>query len=199
MAATGIQGTGQLSELLWFANQGNSSSCPGFAKPPARYDAEMWRCEVDSPVGRMTLVGGDGGLRAILWPGDFGVRVTFPEVVEAGKPPILSEAARELDDYFEGARREFSVPLDPVGTSFQRTVWAALVDIPHGQTSTYRAMAGKIGKPAAVRAVGAANGRNPISIMVPCHRLVGSNGLLTGYAGGLETKRWLLDHEAASA
>ncbi|MCK6546934.1 methylated-DNA--[protein]-cysteine S-methyltransferase [Myxococcota bacterium] len=113
--------------------------------------------------------------------------------------PILAQAARELTEYFAGARRAFTVPLAAEGTPFQREVWAALVEIPFGETCSYRALAERLGRPAAVRAVGAANRVNPIGIIVPCHRVIGAGGALVGYAGGLETKRRLLEHEARVA
>ena len=108
---------------------------------------------------------------------------------------ILQQAAEELEEYFEGTRRSFEVPLDPVGTAFQQQAWAALRTIPYGETVTYGEQAERLGDRRKARAVGAANGRNPISIIVPCHRVVGSNGALTGFGGGLDVKAWLLDHE----
>lgn len=108
---------------------------------------------------------------------------------------LLREAKRQLAAYFEGRLRAFDLPLGAVGTPFQRAVWEALVAIPFGETRSYRDLALAVGKPAAVRAVGAANGRNPIAIVVPCHRVIGADGTLVGYAGGLPTKRWLLAHE----
>ena len=110
---------------------------------------------------------------------------------------VLGRAAAQLAEYFAGQRRAFDLPLAPRGTGFQVLVWQALTRIPHGETRSYRELAGSLGRPSACRAVGAANGRNPISIIVPCHRLIASNGDLTGYAGGLAAKRWLLEHERA--
>ena len=109
---------------------------------------------------------------------------------------MLRETARQLSAYFDGSLRVFSVPLAFEGTPFQRSVWQALLTIPYGETRTYGEIARQIGNPAAVRAVGAANGRNPISIIVPCHRVIGADGSLTGYGGGVEAKRWLLGHES---
>jgi methylated-DNA-[protein]-cysteine S-methyltransferase len=110
--------------------------------------------------------------------------------------PVLSAAAAQLVEYFGGGRRTFDLPLAPRGTGFQELVWRALTAIPFGETRSYGELARTIGRPAASRAVGAANGRNPISIIVPCHRVVASSGQLTGYAGGLAAKKWLLEHEA---
>jgi methylated-DNA-[protein]-cysteine S-methyltransferase len=109
---------------------------------------------------------------------------------------ILNACLLQLEEYFNGARREFSVPLDLRGTEFRLGVWRALLQIPYGKTSSYGRIAATIGKPKASRAVGGANHNNPVSIIVPCHRVVGSDGGLTGYGGGLDRKRWLLDHEA---
>jgi methylated-DNA-[protein]-cysteine S-methyltransferase len=109
--------------------------------------------------------------------------------------PVLAAAARQLDEYFAGQREVFELPLAPRGTDFQRAVWAALRAIPHGETRSYEQVAKAIGRPTASRAVGAANGKNPIAIIVPCHRVIGADGSLTGYAGGLPVKRWLLRHE----
>lgn len=150
---------------------------------------------IDSPVGRLTLVASDRGLAAILWEKDNPRRVPLGEVVESDSHPILLETERQLQDYFAGQRRKFTLPLDFRGTEFQRRVWSALLTIPFGQTRSYAQIAQQIGCPAAVRAVGAANGRNPLSIIAPCHRVVGSNGQLTGFAGGLEVKARLLSLE----
>jgi methylated-DNA-[protein]-cysteine S-methyltransferase len=108
---------------------------------------------------------------------------------------VLSAAAVQLGEYFAGRRKEFEVPLAPQGTPFQRAVWSELLRIPFGETVSYGEIAARIARPRAVRAVGAANGRNPIALIVPCHRVIGSDGTLTGYGGGLPTKRWLLAHE----
>ena len=145
-----------------------------------------------SPVGRLTLVASEAGLRAILWENDRPGRVPLGETVSAPDHPVLDEARRQLETYFSGARTRFDLPLDPVGTPFQRCVWSALGRIPFGQTRTYGAIAAELGDTGAVRAVGAANGRNPLSIVVPCHRVIGASGALTGFAGGLEIKAKLL-------
>jgi methylated-DNA-[protein]-cysteine S-methyltransferase len=110
---------------------------------------------------------------------------------------ILDDAAGQLDEYFDGQRQDFDVDLGPAGTDFQQTVWKALCEIPYGQTVSYGELARRVGNPKASRAVGLANGRNPISIVVPCHRVIGANGSLTGYGGGLHRKEWLLAHERA--
>lgn len=112
-----------------------------------------------------------------------------------GDSPVLRATAEQLGEYFAGTRRAFDLPLAPRGTGFQQTVWRTLVTIPYGETWSYGALARAIGRPAASRAVGAANGKNPISIIVPCHRVIATSGQLTGYAGGLAAKQWLLDHE----
>jgi len=109
--------------------------------------------------------------------------------------PLLAAAALQLEEYFGGRRRTFTLPLDPVGTEFQKACWRVLAEIPYGETISYGQQAARVGKPKAARAVGAANGRNPLSIVVPCHRVVAADGALTGFGGGLETKRWLLEHE----
>ena len=112
--------------------------------------------------------------------------------------PVLTETARQLDEYFARKRTRFDLPLAPEGTAFQRQVWQALLEIPFGQTMSYGELARRIGQPAAVRAVGAANGHNPIAIVIPCHRVIGSTGRLVGFGGGLETKRFLLALEAGA-
>lgn len=147
---------------------------------------------VQSPVGKLKLVASERGLVAILWENDNPRRVPLADVVESDSHPVLLEVERQLQEYFAGRRREFALPLDFRGTEFQRRVWSALLTIPYGQTRSYAQIAQQIGCPAAVRAVGAANGRNPLSIIAPCHRVLGSNGKLTGFAGGLETKARLL-------
>lgn len=152
---------------------------------------------MESPVGTLTIVASDTGLRAVLWPVERDGRVTFDEAVEAGDHHIIDDTISQLTEYFDRTRTTFSLPLDPVGTAFQRAVWDALAAIPFGETMAYGEVAAELDKPDASRAVGSATGRNPISIVVPCHRLVASSGKLTGFAGGLEAKRWLLAHESA--
>lgn len=153
------------------------------------------RIEHESPVGVLTLIASDEAVRAVLWPNERPGRVTIRERVEAGSNPIVDQARRELDEYFSGERTRFEVPVDIVGTDFQRAVWTALTTITYGTTRSYGSLADAVGNPQAARAVGAATGLNPISIIVPCHRLIGTNGSMTGFAGGLDVKRWLLQHE----
>jgi methylated-DNA-[protein]-cysteine S-methyltransferase len=155
----------------------------------------MIRKTVPSPVGRLTLVASLHGLLAVLWENDDPRRVRLESIAVDGDDAVLEEAARQLAAYFAGALTRFTVPLDLRGTAFQQTVWTALRAIPHGETRSYGALACHIGQPSAARAVGAANGRNPVSIIVPCHRVVGAHGALTGFAGGVEAKRWLLELE----
>ena len=152
---------------------------------------------IASPVGALTLVGGDAGLSAVLWENDDPKRVRVGELIDAPKHPILVQAERELRAYFAGERTSFSIPLAASGTAFQKMAWAALLTIPYGETRSYGQLATQLGNAKASRAVGAANGRNPISIIVPCHRAIGSNGALTGFAGGLAAKRFLLSLEAS--
>lgn len=148
-----------------------------------------------SPVGTLTLVGGENGLRAILWQDDRPGRVPLGEMERDDSHPLLVEAESQLTRYFRGELREFSLPLEFAGTEFQKSVWRELTTIPFGETRSYKQIAEGIGNPNAVRAVGAANGRNPISIVAPCHRVIGSNGSLTGFAGGLRAKAFLLELE----
>jgi methylated-DNA-[protein]-cysteine S-methyltransferase len=148
-----------------------------------------------SPVGALTLVASDAGLTAILWENDRPGRVPLGALEEAPDHPVLAETERQLSGYFAGTRTRFDVPLDFRGTDFQKSVWAALLTIPFGETRSYGAIARQIGRPSASRAVGAANGRNPISIIAPCHRVIGTNGALTGFAGGLAAKELLLGIE----
>jgi methylated-DNA-[protein]-cysteine S-methyltransferase len=151
---------------------------------------------VDSPVGQLKLVASDKGLAAILWQDDDPRRVRLSPLVEDPDNPFLVETERQLGAYFAGKLKSFTVPLDFKGTEFQKSVWKALLTIPFGETRSYGEIARQIGRPTAVRAVGAANGRNPISIIAPCHRVVGSTGELTGFAGGLVVKERLLGIES---
>jgi methylated-DNA-[protein]-cysteine S-methyltransferase len=148
-----------------------------------------------SPVGELKLVGSDHGLAAILWENDTPRRVRLTVVGEDKKHPILVETERQLGEYFAGKRKIFSIKLDFVGTEFQNKVWRALLAIPFGETRSYGEIARQLGSPKATRAVGAANGKNPISIIAPCHRVIGASGELTGFAGGLKTKAFLLKLE----
>jgi methylated-DNA-[protein]-cysteine S-methyltransferase len=145
-----------------------------------------------SPVGLLKLLASDRALVAILWEKDEPKRVKLGPLVEDPHHPLLREAERQLDDYFAGKRETFSLPCAAAGTAFQKAVWQALAEIPFGETRTYGAIARQLGRPNAVRAVGAATGRNPIAIVVPCHRVIGSDGKLVGFAGGLEAKDALL-------
>ncbi|MGF6769966.1 methylated-DNA-[protein]-cysteine S-methyltransferase [Paraburkholderia sp. GAS199] len=151
---------------------------------------------MDSPVGKLTLVAKGECLAAILWENDKPNRVRLPEMSEANESPILLEAERQLNEYFAGTRDGFDLALDFQGTEFQKKVWHALLTIPFGETRSYSDIAAQIGSVNAVRAVGAANGRNPISIVAPCHRVIGASGELTGFAGGLANKMFLLSLEA---
>ena len=154
---------------------------------------------MDSPVGLLTLVVGATGLSAVVWENDDPLRVRLGRRCESHQHPILIEAEYQLQRYLCGDRQSFDLPLEFVGTDFQKKVWNALLAIPFGQTRSYAQVASAIRHPRAVRAVGAANGKNPISIITPCHRVVGSNGHLVGYAGGLAAKRYLLALESAKA
>lgn len=150
-------------------------------------------CHIDSPVGALLLTG----------DGDAITRLYMQNQQHADQAQthwqrddsVFKTACEQLAAYFAGERQEFDLRLAPAGTQFQRSVWQALLDIPYGQTQSYGDLAQRIGNPKASRAVGLANGRNPISIIVPCHRVIGANGSLTGYGGGIERKRWLLLHE----
>ena len=148
-----------------------------------------------SPVGQLTLVARAGKLAAILWETERANHVRLGDLIETGDNPVLLETERQLTEYFAGTRNHFELELDFVGTDFQKQVWQALLTIPFGETRSYRQIASQIGNPTAVRAVGAANGRNPISIIAPCHRVIGASGTLTGFAGGLEAKQYLLTLE----
>ncbi|KJR25419.1 cysteine methyltransferase [Vibrio navarrensis] len=147
-----------------------------------------------SPLGEMTLQANDEGILGI-W---FTTQTTLPDDLgqENANHAVLSLALTQLDEYFTGKRTQFDLPIAAKGTAFQMQVWQALTTIPYGETWSYQELANAIGNPKAVRAVGLANGKNPVSIVVPCHRVIGKNGKLTGYAGGIERKRWLLERES---
>ncbi len=149
--------------------------------------------EIEAPCGPLRLYATADELVAVDLPDRFGAPAT------PGTNRVLERAAQQLAEYFAGKRREFDLPLAPKGTGFQERAWRALLAIPYGETRTYGEQARAIGRPAASRAVGAANGKNPIAIIIPCHRVIGANGTLTGYGGGLPLKRWLLEHEAKHA
>ena len=148
---------------------------------------------IDSPIGKLTLVATDGVLAGLYMERQRHLPAT--ETFGRPDPAPFAETIRQLDEYFAGNRTSFDLPLAMAGTEFQRRVWDGLCDIPYGETMSYGELAATLGKPAASRAVGLANGRNPISVIVPCHRVVGSTGSLTGYGGGLERKLFLLDFE----
>ncbi len=150
--------------------------------------------DIQSPVGPLRVVADEDALVAILFLRNGKPADESPE----GSTPVLDAAIAQLGEYFAGKRTTFELPLRPEGTDFQRAVWHALGDIELGETCADSDIARAVGRPDAVRAVGAANGQNPISIVIPCHRVIGKNGTLTGYGGGLENKRWLLDHEKPS-
>ncbi|MEM7151887.1 MAG: methylated-DNA--[protein]-cysteine S-methyltransferase [Myxococcota bacterium] len=152
---------------------------------------------MESPVGSIRLVATHTALQGLYWPEHRGAPPMPPPA--EGPHPVLDLAVAQLREYFRGRRRIFSVPLDPQGTTFQREVWRQLSSIAFGQHETYTSVAAAIGRPAAVRAVASANARNPLSIIVPCHRVIGRDGTLRGYAGGLDAKRWLLEHERTHA
>ena len=149
-----------------------------------------------SPVGDLRIVVSDRGVRAILWEDDTDrIAASGAEPIDADDDPVARRAVAQIGEYFAGRRTEFDLPLDLVGTEFQVLAWRALGRIPFGATRTYGQQAADIGRPSAVRAIGAANGKNPVSIVLPCHRVVGADGSLTGFAGGLDAKRFLLAHE----
>ena len=150
---------------------------------------------MDSPVGALKLVAHDQALVAVMWDNEDHKRVRLAELTENLQHPMLLKVKQQLEQYFAGQRQRFDLPLDFQGTDFQQQVWQALLTIPYGETRSYKDIALQIGNEKAVRAVGAANGRNPISIIAPCHRVIGSGGALVGFAGGLDKKQILLSLE----
>lgn len=152
-------------------------------------------CYVDSPVGRLLVAGDQDAIRHIEFPDDGKAAPPQPGWSESNSG-LLQEAADQLNEYFTGRRTVFTLPLGPEGTEFQKAVWRHLQEIPYGQTISYGELAKRLGKPKASRAVGAANGCNPLPIVIPCHRVIGADGRLTGFGGGLPTKKALLTLEA---
>ncbi len=157
----------------------------------AGWPALMFWTVVDSPIDPLLLTGDETGLRA-LW-----MSPHQPPAGAVRDDDALAPVAAQLAEYFAGGRTRFELALAPQGTPFQQKVWLALRDIPYGETTTYGQIATELGQPTASRAVGLANGRNPLAVIVPCHRVIGANGALTGFGGGLPRKRWLLEHERA--
>ena len=151
---------------------------------------------IPSPTGDLTLIASDAGLAAVQWQKDARSKPLLAPCVENPDHPVIAAAVTQLGEYFAGTRTAFDLPLDPTGTAFQRAVWAELLAIPYGETRSYADVARAIGRPTATRAVGAANGQNPLPIVAPCHRVIGSSGALTGFGGGLPNKILLLDLES---
>lgn len=152
--------------------------------------------QISSDVGTLKIVANDHALVAILWEHEKLNRVKLQDMTKAKNHPIIQETEKQLHEYFSKKRNAFDIPLDPSGTDFQKEVWIALKDIPYGTTLSYAQVAKKIGRPRAVRALGGAIGKNPLSIVIPCHRVIGENGTLTGFAGGLKAKEFLLNLES---
>lgn len=150
---------------------------------------------IKSPLGNLTLIANDNALKSIAWMGEGVSKEKFPNAILKNDHPLLQETETELLEYFAGKRKKFTIKLDPDGTDFQKKSWAYLQKIPYGETRSYGEQAAGIGNKKACRAVGGANGRNPIPIIIPCHRVIGSNGTLTGFASGVEIKKTLLDLE----
>ena len=163
--------------------------------PASRPAESVWYTLLDTPFGALCIAGTGQGLTHVEFQD--GERPLRPQPEWQEDQGVLDEARRQLRAYFEGRRQRFTLPVAPEGTPFQQRVWRELQEIPWGTTTTYREIAERLGQPGAVRAVGYANGRNPVAVVIPCHRVVGANGRLTGYAGGIATKRRLLQHEGA--
>ncbi|RXJ74615.1 cysteine methyltransferase [Veronia nyctiphanis] len=148
----------------------------------------------ESPIGKLTLLASEKGLTAIYFE-NHKLPTSIPENL-INNPVTFEKVCDQLDEYFSGGRKAFDIELDMGGTAFQKKVWQELTDIPYGETISYQELAIRVGNPKASRAVGAANGKNPLSIIIPCHRVIAKNGKLTGYAGGVQAKKWLLEFEA---
>ncbi len=163
---------------------------------PTLGTTDQWTV-MGTPVGEMMVIGDDDAVHFVHLPDSFVPSAFDPE--RSGRPGAVATAVEQIDAYFAGDLKDFALPLDPAGTAFQRQVWLALADIPYGETESYGELASRVGNPKACRAVGLANGRNPIPLVLPCHRVIGANGSLTGYGGGLDLKRRLLDHERTTS
>ncbi len=155
----------------------------------------LYKKNISTPVGELTIVASNIGVQAVLFESHSDSQADFSELKESKSHPILLQCEKELTEYFKGERSHFSVPLEPKGTEFQKQVWSVLGRIPYGKTISYSEQAEGMGRKESVRAVAAANGRNPIAIIIPCHRVIASTGHLHGYAGGLNLKRKLLELE----
>jgi len=160
-------------------------------------DALFFSCRAyEAPFGVVTVVGSELGIRFVMFANDAHpkplerLHISNTEIHDS-----VNDAITQLEEYFDGSRLNFELPLDLQGTEFQIAAWRALAEIPYGRTASYGQQAASIGRPKAVRAIGGANGRNPVAIVLPCHRIVGADGSLTGFGGGIEVKKWLLDHE----
>lgn len=153
----------------------------------------MYYCYLDTPIGKLLLAGSENALQLISFPEGAMCKKPEPDWKASDKP--FREACKQISEYFAGKRQDFDLPLEPHGTEFQLAVLGELKKIPYGKTASYGEVAQRLGRPRASRAVGAANGRNPLPIVIPCHRVVGSNGALTGFGGGIATKKTLLDLE----
>ncbi len=154
------------------------------------------RSTYEAPFGVLTVVGSDLGIRYVMFNNDAHPKpLERLHISETEIHDSVNDAVTQLQEYCDGSRRDFDLPLDLQGTEFQVAAWRALADIPYGHTASYGQQAASIGRPKAVRAIGGANGRNPVAIVLPCHRIVGADGSLTGFGGGIEVKKWLLDHE----
>jgi methylated-DNA-[protein]-cysteine S-methyltransferase len=150
----------------------------------------------EAPFGVVTVIGSDLGIRFVMFSNDAHPKpLERLHISDTDIHDSVDNAITQLDEYFAGSRHDFELPLDLQGTEFQVAAWNALADIPYGRTASYGQQAASIGRPKAVRAIGGANGRNPVAIVLPCHRIVGADGSLTGFGGGIEVKKWLLDHE----
>lgn len=152
----------------------------------------METCTIHTPIGFLEITGNSEGLSSVIFS-DVEAKNNSENI-----PEDLKDAVIQLQEYFEGSRKEFTLKLDPKGTDFQKRVWEELQKIPYGKTVNYLQIAKRLGDPKVIRAAASANGKNPISIIIPCHRVIGSDGSLTGYAGGLHRKKWLLEHENPS-
>ena len=154
------------------------------------------RGTVKAPFGTLTVLASDKGVRYCMFENDAHPKsFVGMNIVDNAQHPVLKEALQQLREYFAGTRTKFTVKLDLKGTEFQVDAWKALAKVPYGKTWSYAQQAASIGRPTATRAIGAANGRNPVVVILPCHRIIGANGALTGFGGGLPVKEWLLAHE----